>query len=104
MYWTVGSGVGEAYEDISTIVLNILQAEIGTAPPQKRARKQDAPQLLFLSCLEAGTQVSLVTMSCLSQRSAAPPLCLPLGIKDLLKEDERLLDDGRLFDKGRHFG
>jgi hypothetical protein len=29
---TVGSGVGEAYEDISTVVLNILQAEIGPAP------------------------------------------------------------------------
>jgi hypothetical protein len=28
----VGSGVGEAYEDISTVVLNILQAEFGTAP------------------------------------------------------------------------
>jgi hypothetical protein len=28
----VGSSVGEAYEDISTVVLNILEAEIGTAP------------------------------------------------------------------------
>jgi hypothetical protein len=28
----VESGVGEAYEDISTVVLNILQAETGTAP------------------------------------------------------------------------
>jgi hypothetical protein len=28
----VGSGVGEAYEDISTVVFNILQAEFGTVP------------------------------------------------------------------------
>jgi hypothetical protein len=27
----VGSGVGEAYEDISTVVLSVLQAEFGTA-------------------------------------------------------------------------
>jgi hypothetical protein len=38
---------------------------------------------------EAGTQVSPVTMSCLSQRTSAPP-CLPLDIKDSLKEDTRL--------------
>jgi hypothetical protein len=39
---------------------------------------------------EAGTQVSPVTMSHPFQRTAAPP-CLPLGIKDSLKEDARLL-------------
>jgi hypothetical protein len=33
-------------------------------------------------------QVSLVTMSHSSQRTVAPPSCLPLDIKDLLKEDE----------------
>jgi hypothetical protein len=39
---------------------------------------------------EAGTQVSPVTMSHPSPRTAVPP-CLPLGIKDSLKEDARLL-------------
>jgi hypothetical protein len=58
--------------------------------PQKRKRKRDAAQL-FLSCLEAGTQVSLVTISHPSARTAAPP-GLPLGVKDLLKEDVRLFD------------
>jgi hypothetical protein len=52
--------------------------------------KRDAAQLFFLSCL---MQVSLVTMSCPSLRTAAPP-CLPLGIKDSLKEDARLFDGG----------
>jgi hypothetical protein len=28
----MGSGIGEAYEDISRVVLNILQAEFSTAP------------------------------------------------------------------------
>jgi hypothetical protein len=37
---------------------------------------------------EAGRQVSPVTMSCFSWRTAAPP-CLPLGIKDSLEEDVR---------------
>jgi hypothetical protein len=50
---------------------------------------------------EAGMQVPLVTLSHPSPRTAAPPPCLPLGIKDLQKEDTRLLDDGRLFDEGR---
>jgi hypothetical protein len=36
---------------------------------------------------EAGTQVSPVTMSLPSLRAAALP-CLPLGIKDSLKEDD----------------
>jgi hypothetical protein len=35
-------------------------------------------------------QVSPVTMSCPSLRTVAPP-CLSLDIKDLLKEDARLL-------------
>jgi hypothetical protein len=38
---------------------------------------------------EAGTQVPLVTVSRPSLRTAAPP-CLPLDIKDSLKEDPRL--------------
>jgi hypothetical protein len=51
--------------------------------------RQNAAQLLFLSCLHSeriGRQFSLVTMSCLSLRTAAPPPCLPLYIKDSLKE------------------
>jgi hypothetical protein len=39
---------------------------------------------------EAGMQVSPVTMSHPSSRTAAPP-CLPLSIKYSLKEDARLL-------------
>jgi hypothetical protein len=39
---------------------------------------------------ETGRQVSPVTMSFPSPRTPAPP-CLPLGIKDSLKEDGRLL-------------
>jgi hypothetical protein len=35
-------------------------------------------------------QVSPVTVSRPSRRTAAPP-CLPLGVKDSLKEDRRLL-------------
>jgi hypothetical protein len=41
---------------------------------------------------EVGTQVSLVTMSCLSPRTVAPPPCLPLDIKDSLKEDTGFFD------------
>jgi hypothetical protein len=43
------------------------------------------PKLFTLR--EVGSQVSLVTMSCPSLRTVAPPPCLPLAIKDLLKED-----------------
>jgi hypothetical protein len=39
---------------------------------------------------EAETQVSPVTMSHPSPRTAVPP-CLPLDIKDSLKEDTRVL-------------
>jgi hypothetical protein len=39
---------------------------------------------------EAGMQVSPVTMSLPSPRTAAPPPCLPLGINNSLKEDARL--------------
>jgi hypothetical protein len=72
-------------------VLSDLQAESGTAPATEESERQNAAQLLFLSRLpsekEAGTQVSLVTMSLPSWRAASPPPCLPLGIKDLLEED-----------------
>jgi hypothetical protein len=35
--------------------------------------------------------------------NCAPPPCLPLGIKESLKENTRLLDEGRLFGWGRLF-
>jgi hypothetical protein len=41
---------------------------------------------------EVVMQVSLVTMSGPSPRSVAPSPCLPLDIKDSLKEDKRFLD------------
>jgi hypothetical protein len=76
--------VGRDYEkpmrlDTSTAVLSGLQAEFGTAP---------AAQLLFLSCLcsESNTHFSCYK-SHPSLRTVAPPPCLPLYIKDLLKED-----------------
>jgi hypothetical protein len=36
----VGSRLGEAYEDISTVVLSILQAEIGTALVAEESEKE----------------------------------------------------------------
>jgi hypothetical protein len=39
-------------------------------------------------------------MSCPSLRTAAPPPCLPLGIKDSLKKDARLLDGGGFLMRG----
>jgi hypothetical protein len=44
--------------------------------------------------------VPLVTISHPSPRTVAPPPCLPLDIKDLLKEDTRFLDEGRFLDVG----
>jgi hypothetical protein len=38
---------------------------------------------------EVGMQVSLVTMPCPSPITVAPHPCLPLDIKDWLKEDVR---------------
>jgi hypothetical protein len=52
---------------------------------------------------EVGMQVSLVTMSHPSPRTVAPPPCLPLDIKDVLKKDRRFFDggiDARCFDGG----
>jgi hypothetical protein len=43
---------------------------------------------------EVGMQVSLLTMSHPSLRTVAPPPCLPLDIKDSLKEDKRIFDGG----------
>jgi hypothetical protein len=41
-----------------------------------------------------GSQVSPVTMSCLSLRNVALFPCLPLDIKDLLRENVRFFDGG----------
>jgi hypothetical protein len=43
---------------------------------------------------EVGRQVSLVTMSCPSLRTAVPIPCLPLDRKDSLKKDVRVSDEG----------
>jgi hypothetical protein len=48
---------------------------------------------------EVRMQVSLVSVSLPSPRTVAAPPCLPLDIKDSLKEDRRLFD-GRFFDGG----
>jgi hypothetical protein len=65
---------------------------------QKRGRRQNAAQLLFLSCLpsekEVERQVFLVTMSHPFLRIVALPPCLPLDRKDSLKEDGRFFDGG----------
>jgi hypothetical protein len=63
------------------------------APAAEESERQNATQLLFLSCLsserfrEVGMQVSLVTMSHPSLITVAPSPCLPLDIKDLLEKD-----------------
>jgi hypothetical protein len=48
---------------------------------------------------EAGRQDSLYSVS-LSLRTVAPPPCLPLDIKDLLKEDVRVFDEVFLMGDG----
>jgi hypothetical protein len=67
------------------------------------ASATDAAQQLFLSCSrffrEVAMQVSLVTVSHPSLRTIVPPPCLPLDIKDWLREDLRFFD-GRFFDGG----
>jgi hypothetical protein len=45
---------------------------------------------------EVEMQVSLVTVSCPSLRTVDPPPCLPLDIKDSLKEDMRFFNAGFL--------
>jgi hypothetical protein len=72
-------------------VLNDLQAEFATAPATEKSEAECStaafPKLFTFR--EVGTQVSLVTvsMSHPSLRTVAPPPCLPLDIKDFLKED-----------------
>jgi hypothetical protein len=64
---------------------------------QKRVRRRDAAQLLFLSCLSSEKQKCRF-LSRPSLRTVAPP-CLPLDIKDLLKEDVRVLAFGFVMGK-----
>jgi hypothetical protein len=58
---------------------------------QKRAEAKCSTAAFpkVVSVQRSRKQVSLVTMSHLSLRTVAPPPCLPLDIKDLLKEDTR---------------
>jgi hypothetical protein len=80
-------------------VLNDLQAEFGKAPAAEERERQNAAQLLFLSCLhsererererERESRFLLLQCHTTPRRTIAPPPCLPLDIKDSLKEDER---------------
>jgi hypothetical protein len=67
-------------------------------PQLQKEVKTKAAQLLFLNCLrsekEVGMQVSFVTIPRLSLRTVAPPPCLPLDIKDMLKEDTKFFNGG----------
>jgi hypothetical protein len=65
-------------------VLNGLQAEFGMAPAAEGGKAK---------CSTAAFP-KLFTMSRPSLRTVAPLPCLPLDIKDSLKEDMRLFDGG----------
>jgi hypothetical protein len=58
----------------------------------KKVRSSSAAFPKLFMFREAGTQVPCVTMSHPSPRTAAPPPCLPLGVKDSLKKHVKLLD------------
>jgi hypothetical protein len=78
-------------------VLSDLQGEFGTALAAAESEKAICSTAAFSKLFvfrEAGMQVSLVTVSGASLRAVAPPLCLPLNIKDLLKEDKSFFDGG----------
>jgi hypothetical protein len=79
-------------------VLNDLQAEFDMVLATEESEKATCSTAAFPNLFtfrEVGMQVSLVTMSQPSPRTVAPPPCLPLDIKDLLKEDVRfLMGDG----------
>jgi hypothetical protein len=69
-------------------VPNNWQAEFGRPQLQKKAKCSTAAFPKLFRFREVGTQVSLVTMSLPSPRTVAPPpFCLPLDIKDSLKEE-----------------
>jgi hypothetical protein len=73
-------------------VPNDLQAEFGTAPAteESKGKMQHSCFPKLFKFREVGRQVSLVTMSCPSPRSVAASPCLPLDIKDSLKEEEEV--------------
>jgi hypothetical protein len=63
------------------------------APATEKSERQKCSTAAFPELFvfrEAGMQVSPVTVSRPSPRTVAPPTCLPLDIKDLLKEDMRV--------------
>jgi hypothetical protein len=79
----------------------IYRLSLARLQPQKRERERERetkcstaafPKLFMFT--EVGMQVSLVTMSHPSQRTVAPPPCLPLDTKDSLKEEARVFLDG----------
>jgi hypothetical protein len=94
----VGNRVGEVYEDLSTVVLSIPQAETGTAPAAEESEKASCSSTAFPKLFTFRERSRNAGFSCynvipLPENCAQPP-CLPLGIKDSLKENARLLDMG----------
>jgi hypothetical protein len=65
------------------------------APASEENKRQDAAQLLFLSCF---LRSRIVGFSCYNvaplPRTVALPSCLPLDIKVSLKEDTGVLIEG----------
>jgi hypothetical protein len=84
----------------------LCRLRFGTAPAAEESKKARCSSAAFPKLFifrEGGMQVPLVTMSCPSPRTAAPRPCLPLGIKDSLKEVVRLFGWGRFFGCGSLF-
>jgi hypothetical protein len=69
-----------------------VQAEFGRLQQQKSAKCNTAAFPKVFTFIKVGMQISLVTMSRPSPRTVAPSPCLPLYVKDLLKEEERFFD------------
>jgi hypothetical protein len=78
-------------------VSNNQQAEFGMAPAAKKDKMQHNCFPKLFKFREVGSRLSLVTMSHPSLTTVAPPPCLPLYIKDSLKEDVRI-DEGKLIE------
>jgi hypothetical protein len=79
----------------------IYRLSLARLQPQKRSRRQNAAQLLFLKLFIFRERSRNAGFSCYNvtplPRTVAPPPCLPLDIKDSLKEDWGFFD-GRFFD------